>query len=209
MSREPTLVVHEDDIKVLGNLLPTFPDHIETLSDAVATKLVADELGIPFMLSIGDLMVINGTVGMTSKLMLALVHRAGHRIDVTISPTIATALTSRKYDGEWTQTGKFEFTKKDAEAANLWAKDTYQMYPADMLGHKVVARAVRFAFPDVLMGYIPDEMEEIGLIEAVEYEAFDGDATFVLDASDESGAMTLEEIAEELDAVIEDDESPN
>ena len=194
---EATLVVHQDDIKVLENLLPTFPDHIETLSDAVATKLVADELGVPFMTSVGDLMVINGTVGMTSKLMLALVHRAGHRIDVSLSAVKAIALTYRRYDGEWQQTGTFEFTKKDAETANLWNKDTYQMYPADMLGHKVVARAVRFSFPDVLMGYIPDEMEEITGIEAefVEFEA-------------QQEPMALEAIAEVLDAeVLDDDEA--
>ena len=199
----PTLAIHEDDIRTLENLLPTFPDHIRTLQDAVATKLVADELGVPFMTSVGDLMVINGTVGMTSKLMLALVHRAGHRIDVSISATIATAVTSRKYDDVWEKTGEFQFTQEDAEAANLWNKDTYQMYPADMLGHKVVARAVRFAFPDVLMGYIPDEMEEIAGIET-EYAAFDGDATFNLDAGDVSQPMGIVEIAEALDADIEE-----
>ena len=205
---EATLVVHPDDIKTLSNLIPTLPDHIATLNDAVATKLVADELHLPFMTSVGDLMVINGVVGMTSKLMLALVHNAGHRIDVSISTTKATAVTYRKYDDEWTQTGTFEFTQEDAETANLWNKDTYQMYPADMLGHKVVARAVRFAFPDVLMGYIPDEMEDITGIEA-DFVAFDGDATFVLDDEpmDQVEPMEIEEIAEALGAEVEDDPS--
>jgi hypothetical protein len=203
---EPTLAIHPDDIKTLSNLLPTLPDHIQTLNDAVATKLVSDELHLPFMTSVGDLMVINGVVGMTSKLMLALVHNAGHRIDVSISTTIATATTFRQYDDEWQQTGMFEFTQADAEQANLWNKDTYQMYPADMLGHKVVARAVRFAFPDVLMGYIPDEMEEKSGIEA-EFVAFDGDATFVLDEDDDSTPMEIEEIAEALGAEVEDDPS--
>lgn len=204
----PTLAIHEDDIKVLNNLLPTLPDHIESVQDAVATKLVADELRIPFMTSIGDLMVINGKVVMTSKLMLALVHNAGHRIDVSISPTIATAITSRIYDGEWSETGRFEFTVEDAEVANLMSKDTYQLYPADMLGHKVVARAVRFAFPDVLMGYIPDEAEEFVDGFEAEYVDFDGDATFVLDEGDDSEPMDIEEVAEALNAeVVEDDEA--
>jgi hypothetical protein len=193
---------------MLENLMPTLPSHIKSVPDAVATKIVADNLGIPFMLSVGDLMVIDGTVGMTSKLMLALVHRAGHRIDVSISSTIATAVTSRIYDGKWEQTGEFSFTQEDAEKANLWAKDTYQLYPADMLGHKVVARAVRFAFPDVLMGYIPDEMEEMGTGYEAEFVEFDGDATFVLDESDDSEPMDIEEIAEALDAeVVESDEA--
>jgi hypothetical protein len=200
-----TLVVHPDDIKTLSNLVPTLPDHIETLNDAVATKLVADELRLPFMTSVGDLMVINGVVGMTSKLMLALVFNAGHRIDVSISTTAAKATTYRKYDDGWEQTGEYTFTQEDAEKANLWAKDTYQMYPADMLGHKVVARAVRFAFPDVLMGYIPDEMEEIANIEA-EYVAFDGDAAFTSHLEDDSPTLDVDEVAEALDAeVVESD----
>ena len=199
----PSLVVHKDDIQVLENLLPTFPDHIETLGDAVATKLVCDELNLPFMSSLGDLMVIGGTVGMTSKLMLALVHRAGHRIDVSISPTIATAVTSRIYDGKWEQTGKFEFTQADAEAANLWNKDTYQMYPADMLGHKVVARAVRFSFPDVLLGYIPDEMEEIYGIEA-EYVPVDADM-YGEDIAALDSAIDAEGVAEVFDGEVVDE----
>ena len=89
---KPTLSLHEDDIRTLENLVNVLPDHIETVQDAVATKLVADELGVPFMTSVGDLMVINGVVGMTSKLMLALVHNAGHRIDVSITATVASSI---------------------------------------------------------------------------------------------------------------------
>jgi hypothetical protein len=201
-----TLTIADADVKMLENLMPTLPAHIKSVPDAVATKIVADNLGIPFMLSVGDLMVIDGTVGMTSKLMLALVHRAGHRIDVSISSTVASAVTSRIYDGKWEQTGEFTFTQEDAEKANLWAKDTYQLYPADMLGHKVVARAVRFAFPDVLMGYIPDEMEEMGLGYEAEFVEFDGDAAYVLGDEDGSALLDIEEIAEALDAeVVEGD----
>ena len=56
-------------------------------------------------------------------------------------------------------------TASQAEIANLWAKDTYEMYPADMLMNKAVARMVRFAFPDVLRGYVPDEMTDITGVE--------------------------------------------
>ena len=78
------------------------------------------------------------------------------------------------------------------------------MYPADMLGHKVVARAVRFSFPDVLMGYIPDEMEEIHGIEA-EFVALEADATFVEDEHDISRALDAEGIAEALDGEVVDE----
>ena len=155
------LAIAESDIKVLNNLMPTMPKHIESLSDAVATMIVARELGLAPLSSFPDLMVINGTVGMTSKLMLALVLKAGHRVDVIEMTNEKAELHAwRKYD-EWVKVGTFTFTMDQADTAELSQKDTYVKYPADMLMNKASARMVRFAFPDVLRGYVPAEMEEI------------------------------------------------
>ena len=193
MTNEATLVIHEDDIKVLENLMSVMPDHITTLQEAVATKLVADELRLPFMTSVGDLMVINGTVGMTSKLMLALVYKAGHRLDIDkMTATEASVTAHRWMHDEWVESGTFVFKMSDAKAANLDVKDTYKAYPADMLMNKAIARAVRFAFPDVLRGYVPDEMEEIAGLE------FGHDIH--LDPTEE--ALEVEEVAEILDAEV-------
>ncbi len=159
------LAVAESDVKTLSNLISVLPAHIKSVPDAVATMLVARDLGIPFMSSVGDLMVINGTVGMTSKLMLALVRKAGHRIEVSASSTVGRVVCHRKYDDEWVQVGDFTFTQEDAERANLWAKQTYQLYPQDMLANKAVARAVRFCFSDVLMGYSFQEMSEFNEVD--------------------------------------------
>ncbi len=159
---ESQLAVTTEDITVLENLMPTMPDHIQTLPDAVATMIVARELGLAPLSSFPDLMVINGAVGMTSKLMLALVLKAGHKTKVVEMSNERGAIQAwRKYDGEWEDAGVFEFTQEQAEVANLWVKDTYELYPADMLMNKAVARMVRFAFPDVLRGYVPDEMTDI------------------------------------------------
>ena len=197
---EPTamLAINESDIKVLGNLMPTMPNHIETVPDAVATMLVARELGLAPMTSFPDLMVINGNVGMTSKLMLALVKKAGHKTKVIeMTDTVASIEGFRKWDGEWESEGVFTFTMEQAELANLAPKDTYVQYPADMLMNKAIARMVRFAFPDVLRGYVPDEMEEITGVEF--------DTAIHLGPTEEP--MGIEEIAEALDAeVVEDDE---
>lgn len=158
----PVLAVSQTDIKVLGNLIPTFPDHIKTLDDAIATLIVARELGLAPLSSFPDLMIINGNVGMTSKLMLALVKKAGHRTKVVeMSDTRAAIEAFRKYDGEWESEGVFEFTVEQAERANLMPKETYQSYTEDMLMNKAVARMVRFAYPDVMRGYVPDEIEDI------------------------------------------------
>ena len=192
------LAVNEGDIKTLGNLLPTLPAHIKTIPDAVATLLVARELGLQPMTAFPDLMVINGTVGMTSKMMLGLVHRAGHRVDVIeMTDTVATLEAFRRYDGEWMKVGTFTFTMEQAEQANLAKKDTYVLYPADMLMNKAIARMVRFAFPDVIRGYVPDEMEEIT---GVEFGVADHIAPL-------EQPLTVDEVVEVFEAeVVEDEE---
>lgn len=166
MTDDTQLAIAESDIKVLENLMPTMPAHIETLPDAVATMIVARELGLAPLSSFPDLMVINGAVGMTSKLMLALVLKAGHKTKVIeMSDSVAKIQAWRRYDGEWEDCGVFEFNQEQAETANLWVKDTYELYPADMLMNKAIARMVRFAFPDVLRGYVPDEITDITGVE--------------------------------------------
>ncbi len=190
------LAVTPEDIKVLENLMSTMPDHISTVPDAVATLIVARELGLAPLSSFPDLMVINGAVGMTSKLMLALVLKAGHKTKVIEMSNSRGAIQAwRKYDDEWEDVGLFEFTQEQAEQANLWVKDTYELYPADMLMNKAIARMVRFAFPDVLRGYVPDEMTDITGVE------FDAAASI-----DPLGvALEATEVAELMDGEVIDE----
>lgn len=194
---QPMLAVADADVKTLGNLLPTLPKHIKSVPDAVATLIVARELGLAPLSSFPDLMVINGNVGMTSKLMLALVKRAGHRTTVIeMSDKRAAIEGFRRYDGGWESVGVFEFTMAQAKAANLDKKETYSLYPADMLMNKAVARMVRFGFPDVLRGYVPDE------IETITGEKFE-DAIHIGPLDEEVGEAEAEAlIVEELDAEV-------
>ena len=192
---EPTamLAIAEDDIKVLGNLMPTMPQHITTVPDAVATMLVARELGLMPMTAFPDLMVINGNVGMTSKLMLALVFKAGHRSPILeMTDTRASRQAFRREGDEMIDMGVFEFTWEQAETANLAPKDTYQAYPADMLMNKCIARMVRFAYPDVIRGYVPDEMTDITGVEFEDAIHLDPDGPL----------LDIEEVMEVLDAEV-------
>jgi len=196
LTDDTQLAIAESDIKVLENLMPTMPAHIETLPDAVATMIVARELGLAPLSSFPDLMVINGAVGMTSKLMLALVLKAGHKTKVIeMTDTGAQIQAWRRYDGEWEDCGVFEFTQEQAETANLWVKDTYELYPADMLMNKAIARMVRFAFPDVLRGYVPDEITDIT---GVEFEN-----AIHLGPTEE--ALTAVEVADIVDGEVVDE----
>lgn len=196
MSRPaPILAVAEDDVRTLENLMPTLPNHIQSVPDAVATLIVARELGLTPLSTFPDLMVINGTVGMTSKLMLALVKRAGHRTKViTMTDKLAEMEAWRLgTDGEFYEEGVFSFSWEQATEANLANKETYKLYPADMLMNKAIARMTRFAFPDVLRGYVPDEIEDITGIQIEEHAIHLGPTEEV---------MNIDEVAEVLDAEI-------
>lgn len=194
------LAISESDINVLTNILssPTVPERYDNVSDLVATVLVGRELGLAPMTAINELFVVNGSVAMSGKAMLSLVRKAGHDVRVQLSTTKGTATALRLIDGELVDVGTFEFTQEDAETANLWVKDVYQMYPADMLAWKAVARAVRFCFSDVLLGYLPDELNL-----DVEFEALD-EGTFVLpsEAGTVVEVLDAEEVADMMDGEV-------
>lgn len=195
MPPEPILAVAQEDILTLENLMPTMPNHIATLPDAVATMIVARELGCAPLSTFPDLMVINGTVGFTSKLMAALILRSGTNRYTIVeqSSKRAELIAYREYSDGWQEVGTFTFTWEDAVRAKLDEKETYKLYPADMLMNKAMARMARFAFPDVLRGYVPDEIEDITGHDFEEHAIHLGPA---------EDLMSAEEVAETLEAEI-------
>ena len=162
MSTEIALSEQELTLKGLSRMLngTALPDRYESVDDAIATIMVGRELALPPMASLNELYVVNGSVGMSGKAMVSLVFRAGHAIYTELSEDIGTAVAWRRdpVDGVLREVGTYTFTAADAERAGLSGKNTYEKFPADMLGWKAVARAVRFAFPDVVMGYMPSEI---------------------------------------------------
>ena len=147
---------------------PMFPDRYDSVPDALATLFVGREMGLPPMTALNELFVVNGQVGMQGKTMLALIYRAGHKVHITLSSDEARVVAYR-WDGRafphdvdkgaYYEAGTFTFTKEDAILAELWEKDNYQKYPADMLGWKAVGRAARFSYPDIIIGgYNPEDV---------------------------------------------------
>lgn len=149
-------------MRSLVNMLngTALPERYTDVADAVATIKVGQEIGLPEMTSLNELYVVKGSVGMSGKAMQSLVFRAGHRIDMKLDPKVGTAEAYRRdpHTHELDHVGTYTFTWEDAVTAKMDTTNTYQKYPADMLGWKAVARAVRFAFPDVIMGYLPEEI---------------------------------------------------
>jgi hypothetical protein len=187
---------------------PAIPDRYETVPDALAAIFTGREMGLPPMTALSQLYIVDGQVALEGKTMLALIYRAGHKVHCTLTPTKATvvayrwdehAFPSDDHSGGYYEAGVFEFTMEDAVKAGLWENDNYQHYPTDMLGWKAVARAARFAYPDIIIGgYNPEDVTDEAPIDLFPtHEAIEIDRG----PSEEEATGNVEEI---LDGMVED-----
>lgn len=141
--------------QTLKSLMPTLPERYESFADVVATIMVGRELGIPEMTALQELYVVNGSVSMSAKIAASLARQKGYRFKIVHDETQASVTA---YEPDGFEIGVFTFTREDAEQAGLMGKGAYKKYPKDMLLNKALMRAVRFAFPDAIMGYHTQEL---------------------------------------------------
>lgn len=138
------------------------PESYRGKPDTVAAAILTGrELGIGPMQSLRDIHMIDGRPAFSAQLMLSQMRSGG----VVIIESSATAerayIKARRSDtGE---TGEFEFTKADAEAAGLAKKRNWQQWPADMMWARAVGRMARRFGSDLLGGlvYTKEELEDI------------------------------------------------
>lgn len=198
-------------LKALSNMLmgSALPARYENVGDAVATILVGKELGLPPMASLNEMFLVNGSVGLSGKAMMSLVFRAGHAIYVTLSDEAGTAVAWRRdpVTGILGEVGTYTFTMEDAKRAKLDGTGTYKKYPKDMLGWKAVARAVRFAFPDTVMGYLPSEIdieENEEPFSQIDMPALSPEYDDIVGEEMEDAILDAEQVADLLDAEVID-----
>lgn len=137
------------------------PRAIKNPAQALAIMLTGREIGIPPMMALRMIHVIDGKPGMSAELQLARFKRAGHRFKWgKTDSTVAEILVCPKGDDAWT---KFSFTMAEAKQAGVTGKDNWQKYPTAMLRARVATLAVRAVAPDVSAGfYDPDELGDDG-----------------------------------------------
>jgi hypothetical protein len=129
------------------------------------------ELGLPPMMSLANIMVVNGRPALFGPAMLALCRMSAAfdakawREQPTGQPGTDTygwsCTCGRKGETPITRT----FTVAEAKRAKLWGKnDTWTFYPERMLMFRARAFALRDAFPEVLMGMSADfEVEDLNV----------------------------------------------
>lgn len=138
------------------------PESYRGKPDTVAAAILTGrELGIGPMQSLRDIHMIDGRPAFSAQLMLSKMRSGG----VVIVESAATAerayIKARRSDtGE---TGEFEFTKADAEAAGLLTKRNWKQWPSDMMWARAVGRMARRFGSDLLGGlvYTKEELEDI------------------------------------------------
>ena len=116
-----------------------------------AIILAGLEVGVlPQQALSGGVYVIQGTVGFSANAMHALVEKTGKCTEwiETFDPNAWTYSVTVQRENRRQQT----FTKHINDYAHLHGKDNWQKYPDRMLRSKVIGKACKEVFPDVVSG---------------------------------------------------------
>jgi hypothetical protein len=161
------------------------PAHIKTAQAAVAITQKGRELGIPPMLALSNINVVNGRPTCNAELMLALVYRdqGDEAIEFMESNADRCEVSYRRRS--WTQARTHAFTMDEAKRAGLASSQTWQKYPAAMLRARCISAVARMGFPDSISGmYTPEEIgADVGMA--------DGDIVIVENAPLTATAETV------------------
>ena len=130
----------------------------ETVTAAILT---GREMGIGPMQSLRDIHMIDGRPAFSAQLMLSKMRAGGVVIIESWAKADGAYIKAKRSDSG--EIGEFEFTKADAEAANLLGKRNWKSWPSDMYWARAVGRMARRFGSDLLGGlvYTKEELEDI------------------------------------------------
>jgi hypothetical protein len=139
-----------------SGLAPSTMRTAEALTVAIMHGL---ELGLPPMMAIQNIAVVNGKPTLWGSAVPALLWSRGFKIKETVSDNVATCTVTRPgADGaKITRT----FSEADARKAGLWGKaGPWQQYPSRMLQMRARGLAARDGAADALSGlYLQEELD--------------------------------------------------
>lgn len=140
----------------LKNARGLLPESLKSEGEIVAVLLAGQELGLMPMAALRGLQVVRGKVIISYDTMVALLRRAGYRIewlhgDATKATLKLTAPDNSTHVETWDEAR--------AKKAGLWGKGTWSQYPDTMLRARCVSSAARAFAGDVLAGvYVEGEI---------------------------------------------------
>lgn len=166
----------------------------------LAAVMAGREIGLPPMMALRSIDVIDGNPQMSGELMLSIVRGAGHKIRFTeYGNEKVTALGVRGEDPD--DTMAVTWTMDDARRAGLAGKSNWKNYPRTMLAWRAVTELCRFHFPDVLaakLNYTPEEFgdsewHDEGPIDTIVADAPKRDAVDDLVVEEDAGDDNVED----------------
>ena len=161
--------------------------------------LTGRNVGIPDMMALQHIYLVNGQASMSGQLMCALVNRAGHRIKVSWQKdgtAVAEAWRRDPWTKELEMVGLISFGAEDAELAGLADKDTYKSYPRVMRAWRAISQLCRIYFADCLVGiaYVPEEVDASDDVEPLPVSSLDVEMPD--DVEIENGLAHIDDIIE-------------
>lgn len=133
------------------------PSHLKSEGEIVAVVLAGRELGIAPMAAIRSIRLIKGNVTLDASMQLALMVRAGCKVEWLEDGSKGRAELRLERPGQPPYHSRFSLD--DAKTAGLTSNDTWRKHPAAMLRARCVTAAGKAYCPDVLAGvYLPDEL---------------------------------------------------
>lgn len=114
-------------------------------------------MGIPDMVALNGIAIIEGKATLTAELMEGIVRAHGHSITGTVTATEAVLRGKRKDNGDEMEV---RFDLEMAERAGLLNKMSWKKHPDDMLFARAVSKLCRRLFADCFAGgtYVPEEV---------------------------------------------------
>lgn len=144
------------------------PKSLDTEPKVIAAWQMAASLNVPPAIAIQNMAFINGTLSIWGQLPKALAEATGQLQDFKLflideecveiclknknlkSPIWAAVCQIKRKDRSWNE---YVFSLDDAKKAGLTSKQgPWQQYTAIMLRRRATAMALKFEFPDALMG---------------------------------------------------------
>ena len=126
--------------------------------EVYAALLTGLELGLGPMASMRHISVIDGKPALSAAMQLALLRKAGHRIEVVEQGPTRCAIVGTLPDGTKLEV---EYKIEEAAHAGLARKENWTKYPADMLWARCVSRYARRADAGATLGiYSPADWDQ-------------------------------------------------
>lgn len=149
----------------------------------LACMLYGHDQGIPPMVALREISMIDGKPAMSAELLTAKIRRAGHtltREELRDGDGVVTGVTAHGQRTDGT-TDSFTFTIDMARRAGLLSKRNWQNYPEAMLWARAASQLARMLFGDVFLGLSVYTAEEYG----AETDEFGHPLEFRLEAGDD------------------------